>query len=300
MKKILLATGVVLLLVACGNDEPEEELEEKVDTEEESTKEEVSEETDEQTIDTAAAVIEEAQSLHGEVISHEVVLTTQMTIDEDITDSTSSTMIDEDGNLQLQFLDSDGNTVTHYYLLDGNSFTHRNDEFTDLEADISNEGATYGDLLETLDKFSEGELTNSTDGYTIINEINEMSDLTPFLDENDLALFEERAEDVSGEVEINFNSDFVYTDANLNITITTADSDIGIQTDIEVLNVGNIDFIVLPDGAPSELSSPEGASEGNDEVTEDEAEENIDSFESDEEAESEETEVDETETENGE
>ena len=291
MKKILLASGIVLLLAACGNDEPEETPEEETEIEEESTDEEESEETSEETIDTAAAVIEKAQSLHGDVISHEVVLTTQMTIEEDITDSTSSTMIDEDGNLQLQFLDSDGNTVTHYYLQDGNSFTHRNEEFTDLEADITNEGATYGDLLETLDKFSEAELTNSTDGYTIISEINELSDLTPFLDEQDLALFEERAEEVSGEVEINFNSDFVYTDANLNITITTTDSDIGIQTDIEVLNVGNIDFIVLPDGAPSESSSPEGASEGNDEVSEEEAEENIDSFESDEEAETEETEV---------
>lgn len=284
MKRVLIATGIVLLLAACGDEEPQEEegweqdqSEEEVDSEQETNGDETDGESDSaeeaSSIDSAADVIAEAQNLHGDVISHEVVLSTTMSIGEEVTESTSSTMIDEDQNLQLQFTDSDGNVVSHYYLADGNSFTHRNDEFTDLDAEITNGNATYGDLLSTLDRFSDAELTNSTDGYTIVSQIEEIGDLSAFLDENDIALFEERAGDVTGEVEVVFNSDFVYTGATLNITITTEESDISIQSDIEVLNVGNIDFIVLPEGAPSELSGQDGAMEETDDTTDEGADE---------------------------
>lgn len=257
MKKILLASSIVLLLAACNNEEPNEgEPDFENDTDEE-VEEEVVDEEESSSVETAQEVIEEAQSLHGDVISHEVVLTTEMSIGEEVTNSTSSTMIDEDENLQLQFTDSDGNVVSHYFLQDGNSFTHKNGEFTDLEVDISNEGASYGDLLETLSKFSDAELTDSTDGYTIVSQIDEISDLTAFTDENDVALFEERADEVTGKVEVNFDSNFVYTGATLDITIVTEESEIKVRSNIEVLNVGNIDFIVLPEGAPSDLAEDE-------------------------------------------
>ena len=274
MKKLLLASGLVLLLAACGDTNEEEPLDSETDGEVE-TEEVVKDSTPE----SAQDVIEEAVSRHGEVISYEVVMSTTMTIEEDVTSSTSSTMLDEDRNLQLEFTDSDGNVVSHYYLEDGNSFTYRNGEFTDLDVDITNENASYGDLLDALDQYNDAELVDSTDGYTIALNISEIDHLSPFLEESELDLFRERADDVNGEVEVFFNSDFVYIGAMLDITITSSESNISVQSDVEILNIGNIDFIVLPEGAPNDGESQEGASEGNDEVTEEEAEENIESFE---------------------
>lgn len=275
MKKILLASGIVLLLAACGDTDVEEEPLDNETTEDGETTEEV-EDTSPQT---AQDVITEALERHGDIISHEVTMATSMTIGEEVTNSTSSTMLDEDQNLQLQFTDSDGNVVSHYYLEDGNSFTYRNGEFSDLDVEISNENATYGDLLNELEQFNEAELVDSTDGYTIAMEINDIDNLSAFLDDVELDLFRERADDVTGDVEVYFNSDFVYIGSLLDITIETSESSISVQSDVEVLNIGNIDFIVLPDGAPDDEPEPEGASEGIDEVTEEEAEENIDTFE---------------------
>lgn len=277
MKKILMASGVVLLLAACGNSDVEEE---PLDGETDDTETVEDTETAEDSgPENAQDVIEEATARHGGLISHEVVMNTTMTIDEEVTNSTSSTMLDEDQNLQLEFTDSDGNVVSHYYLEDGNSFTYRNGEFSDLDVEITNENATYGDLLGELDQFSEAELIESADGYTIGIEISDIEHLSPFLDETELDLFRERADEVSGEVEVYFNSDFVYIGALLDITIGSSESSISVESDVEVLNIGNIDFIVLPEGAPNDTPQDEGASEGNDEVTEDEAEENIDTFE---------------------
>lgn len=285
MKKLLLASGIVLLLAACGDADVEEPLDEETVEDAETTEETVEDDSPQNAQD----VIEEARARHGEVISHEVVMVTTMTVDEQVTNSTSSTMIDEDLNLQLEFTDSDGNVVSHYYLENGNSFTYRNGEFSDLDVEITNENATYGDLLGELEQFNNAELIDSADGYTIALDINDFDNLSPFLDDAELDLFRERADSVTGNVEVNFNNDFVYIGALLDITIESAESNIAVQSDVEVLNIGNIDFIVLPEGAPDDAPQDEGASEGNDEITEEEAEENIDTFE---EADEEESEVD--------
>lgn len=283
MKKLLLASGIVLLLAACGDADVEEPLDEETVEDAETTEETVEDDSPQNAQD----VIEEARARHGEVISHEVVMVTTMTVDEQVTNSTSSTMIDEDLNLQLEFTDSDGNVVSHYYLENGNSFTYRNGEFSDLDVEITNENATYGDLLGELEQFNNAELIDSADGYTIALDINDFDNLSPFLDDAELDLFRERADSVTGNVEVNFNNDFVYIGALLDITIESAESNIAVQSDVEVLNIGNIDFIVLPEGAPDDAAQDEGASEGNDEITEEEAEENIDTFEEADEEESE-------------
>lgn len=285
MKKILLASGIVLLLAACGDSDVDEEPLDGDSTDEAETSEDEGA-AESGSPENAQDVIEEATVRHGEVISYEIVMQTTMTIDEETTNSTSSTMLDEDQNLQLEFTDSDGNVVSHYYLEDGNSFTYRNGEFSDLDVEITNENATYGDLLGELEQFNDAELIESTDGYTIGLEISSIDNLSPFLDEAELELFRERADDVSGEVEVYFNSDFVYIGASLDLTIESSESDVSVQSDVEILNIGNIDFIVLPEGAPNDAPVDEGASEGNDEVTEEEAEENIDTFEDSEEDES--------------
>lgn len=255
MKKNLLLTmmlGLLLLLSACNGDtesDPESgeegNSEEQTSETEEETGPENEEESGEASALSADELIDGAQENWADTESYELNQIYNMSSGEDSNPIRTITSRSDQNELKVA-INSNDLTTTHY-IIDGEHFIYKGEELELQEEEIDIANSAYSDLLNQLDNYRSGEVTETENGYSLAVQFENQEDINGLLPEDAAEIIED-GDDVSGEMTLTFDEEYKYNGGELTAVVNSDGEEYELSSTISIERVGNIPVIEKPSG----------------------------------------------------
>lgn len=244
MKKLLLL-AVMLWLAACGNgadesgaENPEEQNEETTESHEGETQSE-----EEESSMTASELLDESSSAWGDTVSYEARQTSTISSGESQYVFRTITTRSEADEIKVEV--DDGEEIKTHYIVEGEHFIYQgnNTEAQDAPREIG--GSEYGALISGLEPYREGTVTEVESGYELRYTMDGKEGAEPFLDDGMAELLDD-VDTFSGQVTLQFNDEFQYTEAKFTLTVGSGEEEVNIISNITMDRIGEVDRIEKP------------------------------------------------------
>lgn len=242
MKKTLVSLlGSILLLSACSNgDEPaaEEEMAEESETEEGSD----SANREGQEIE-AADLIDSAIEASNGITSYEA--RQEFNIEGLDSAHRIRTIMTHANQNEFKLEINNNDKIMTHYVVDGDQFIYQNNELVNTEETLEVAGNDYQTIVESLGNYPEGEVSSLEDGYTLTVNVDDISALSSFIDEETLADMEP-VESFTGTIQLYFDAEYIFTGSELTADAVSAEDEITIHSTVDYTNIDNVEMIEKP------------------------------------------------------
>ncbi|KKK35734.1 hypothetical protein WN59_02645 [Salinicoccus sediminis] len=249
MKRILLFAMLSAVLTACGSGgdsgQGENTREDAQNTSEETEEQGQTEESGEgqQPEADASEIIDQAIAEWGEASSYEARQT--FTISSGNTQNVVRTITTQSEQNEVKVEVDNGSEVDAHYVIDGDHFTYEDGSINEEGAGVDMNGSTYGEIVQNLEGFKEGEATQTEEGYEIQLPVDSSEDVSGFVDQEVLDTLD-GAESMNGQITVTLNGEYQYTGGKMTFTLEDEGSEINMISNLEYTRIGEIDVLEKP------------------------------------------------------